>query len=258
MAAGELYSGRGFRDTYAACARLGSRLAVVSAGLGIVGVEERVPAYGLTVSSGHRDSIQERCMASARGTAADWWRYLSIYGQRRGLAAYLSECDGTLVVIAVPSAYLYMLAEEIASLGKRDLSRLRIVGPKSVAGLPDALHEIVMPYDSRLNGPDTPVRGTELDFPHRAAISFLKLVRQDKKPDSAAGHARRVRLSLSKLRPVKKHNRRRMPDARVRAVIKRLKGQTNSMATGLKLLRNHYRIACEQQRFRKLWMGRRA
>ena len=258
LAAGELYSGRGFRDTYAACAKLGSRLAVVSAGLGVVAVDERVPAYGLTVSPGHRDSIQARCVAAARGTSADWWRYLGSHGQRRGLTQFLADCDSELVIIALPTPYLQMLTDELAALGKRDLARLRIVGPKSTQKLPAGLHDIVMPYDSRLNGPDTPVRGTELDFPHRAAISFLKLIRQDKGSDSLAAHTRRVRLSLSKLRPAKKHNRERLSDARVRDVIKKLKGQTNSMATGLKLLRSRYRIACEQQRFRKLWMGRRA
>jgi hypothetical protein len=258
LAAGQLYSGRGFRDTYAACAKLGARLAVVSAGLGIVAVDEHVPAYGLTVSTGHRDSIQARCVASAPGTSADWWRYLGSHGQRRGLTQFLADCDSELVVIALPAPYLQMLTDELASLRKRDLARIRIVGPKSATKLPVALHDIVMPYDNRLNGPDTPIPGTELDFPHRAAISFLKLVRQDKGSNSIASHSRRVRLSLSRLRPAKKHNRERLSDARVRAAIKKLKDETNSMATALKLLRSRHQVACEQQRFRKLWMGRRA
>lgn len=257
LQAGQLYRGRSFRETYAACARLGSAIGVVSAGMGVVGVEDSIPPYSLTVTARDADSILSRCSAGD-STSASWWQALLQQDGMEGLSAFFERTGTSLVVLAVSTAYLEMLTDEVASLPAKHLARLRILGPKDASVLPMAVQEYVMPYDGRLNGPDTPMRGTELDFPHRAAVSFLKLVTNDKRRDTAAGHARRVRLSLSHMRPQKRAKRERLTDAAIRNYIRQIKATTNSMAIGLKKLRTSHGVACEQQRFRKLWLGRNA
>lgn len=252
--AGELYAGRGFRQAYGVAIRLGCDIQVVSAGFGVVAIDEPMPAYSLTVSPGSPDSVLSRSLPRREATAAEWWEALTSLSGVSDLNAALRRAKSALIVLALPAPYLAMVEADLLAMTSRDLERIRIVGPKRLDSVPAALHGYVMPYDDRLNGPDTPMRGTDLDFASRAAIAFLGLVHGDSVATSASEHARRVRLSLARMRRRRRQVRKRVTDSQVRAAIRAIRRTTESMTEGLRLLRRRHHLACEQKRFGRLWM----
>src|SRR5271157_5074534 len=58
VVAGGLYAGRGFAYGLRAAVAAGARLYIVSAGLGLVAADCRVPTYGITVSGSGEESIR--------------------------------------------------------------------------------------------------------------------------------------------------------------------------------------------------------
>lgn len=252
--AGQLYAGRGFRQAYEVAIRLGCDIHVVSAGFGVVGIDEPVPAYSLTVSPGSPDSVLSRCLPRRVATAAEWWEALTGLSGISDLNAALRRAKSSLIVLALPGPYLAMVEADLLAMAPRDLERIRIVGPKRLDSVPAVLHDYVMPYDERLNGPDTPMPGTELDFASRAAMAFLSLIHNDTIATPASEHARRVRLSLARMRRRRRLVRKRVTDRQVKAAIRAIRHTTDSMTEGLRLLRRRYRLACEQKRFGRLWM----
>jgi hypothetical protein len=146
-----------------------------------------------------------------------------------------------------------MVAEELVSWSPRLRSRLRIVGPIRQDGLPVALREYLMPFDTRLDDPDGGRSGTASDFPHRALRHFVLDVLPGRLDKGASVHARRVEASLAKLTaPVRVRGRSTSDDevmAVVRAMWKEHGGRRYSM---LRELRSTQLIACEQSRFKGL------
>ena len=111
----------------------------------------------------------------------------------------------------------------------------------------------VMPYDDRLDGPNSPVRGTRSDFPQRAARHFVKIL-ASMDGNSASHHVDAVTAELEHMRPPAKHNRRRLSDEEIRATIQShwdvVDGQSSTM---LRHLRDKLGVACEQSRFAELF-----
>lgn len=253
IAAASLYRGRGFSVVVRAAARYGVDVSVLSAGLGVLQLQDLVPSYSLTIAPDSRDFILARAMNPLSLTPGDWWKSLT---GRPGISAVSDLLDrnkSALIVLGVSSAYLSMIAGELLDLSAREQRRIRIVGPKHVEAIPDGIREMVMPYDKRLNGPDAKIRGTEFDFPQRALASFIHLVRNDRALGTAADHAKRVRLSLGQMRAPKRVPRRKVSDASLIRKIRAIMKQVSSVSAGLRVLRNKQKIACEQHRFSRLW-----
>src|SRR3546814_20938097 len=67
----QLYCGRSFSEASGAARKLGSGLAIVSAGLGVVTGDGPVPTYSLTVAFGGDDTGPDRL--SPRAGQTEWW-----------------------------------------------------------------------------------------------------------------------------------------------------------------------------------------
>lgn len=251
--AGQLYSGRTFTTTLQSTAEYGVEVQVVSAGFGVVDPKRSIPSYSLTVTADSADCILTRVSGSKAITASDWWNALTAHKGVTNIASLIEQESTALIVLALTSVYLTMITKELVALPEKALSRVRIVGPKRLDRLPEVLRPLVMPYDNRLNGPDSKSRGTEFDFAHRALLSFIRLIHEDTSIQSAAAHARRVRLSLKHARAPVKATRERITDEALRERIRLLKWKISSASEGLRTLRERYKIACEQSRFARLW-----
>jgi len=169
-AAADLYAGRGFRYASRACQNGGPF--VVSAGLGFLTPGQPVPSYGLTVAHGAEDDIFARI--DGRRDPAAWWDRLSASPFRSPLRAAFA--GGGLVLMALSAPYLAMIAQELRDLPPSDVERLRLFLPGKPRYIPVNVAPCLMPYDSRLESPSSPLRGPLIDFAPRALLHFTQYV----------------------------------------------------------------------------------
>jgi hypothetical protein len=110
-----------------------------------------------------------------------------------------------------------------------------------------------MPYDDRLDGPDSTNRGTRSDFAGRALRHFAELTRGEPQGHSAAEHAAKVSATLDGWRMPAKVARIRHDDAALLDLIRaHWDAERGSSSRLLRRFRDDLGIACEQGRFAKL------
>jgi len=247
----QLYCGRSVTDALSATEALQGTLYFVSAGLGVVAGNATVPAYNLTVAPSSPESVLPR-ITKGPSASGCWWNALTTaLGTPSPVAAIVGSSSG-LVLVAVPSTYLDMLADELAALPTPSLRRLRIMGPRDGGTLPARLRDQWMPYDRRLHAQEG-FAGTESDFPQRALRHFaLHVIGADPK-GSASDHATVVDRLLGTRRVERRTPGRRMSDEEITAVMWRIwDAQGGNRSRILRELRSTLRVACEQSRFKRL------
>jgi hypothetical protein len=236
-----------------AAAHSGALLHFVSAGMGLVRHDTRLPAYSLSVTPDSDDCILRRSHPGGRFSAAEWWGAIRSQRSPESFRMLLRRHASALVVIGVSGPYLGMIAEELAELPESMRDRVRIVGRRSQSHLPEALRPLLMPYDSRLDDPRLGLRGTAFDYPQRALAHFVRMVRVDRKIDSARSHARRVRLALARFTAPRGAIRKRASNGELQVLVRRLQRRTGSRTQALRLLRHELGYACEEGRFARTW-----
>jgi hypothetical protein len=244
--AAELYKGRSMVDAAAAAKLINGTLHVVSAGLGVVASEDKVPNYDVTVSPGSAlsDALKARALEST-----DWWSAIAEPGQH----TLSTLVDGAAAYVALPSTYLRMVRRDLSNVSKTAQRRLRIF--TSVAGrreVPEALSTCVVPYDERL---ETVVgfEGTRADFPQRALRHFVEVLRGHELSLRDGREAVHSFLSYQRVRVLPK--RRRVSDDEVRQLLRKHWGECMGSGTRLlRFLRDEALVSCEQGRFRTLWL----
>jgi hypothetical protein len=155
------------------------------------------------------------------------------------------------VLLAVPSAYLGLLARELADLSEADIARLRIItSPHGASTLPARLQSTVMPYDERLEGLEA-YAGTRSDFPQRALRHYVAVLEGHSLPLEAA--RQQVSEAMTALRKPVLPERQRKTDEEIMALLRKNWARFNGSATPLlRFLRDEALVACEQSRFRSL------
>lgn len=241
----ELYKGRSIADAMDAAVALKGRLFVVSAGLGLVAVDDPVPNYDLTVARG---SALARLLAKHELQPQDWWA--AITKERPSALSTLIGDHATY--LALPASYLRMLRADLESTPLKATEHLRIF--TSEAGrmeLPDRLLHCIMPYDDRLESVSG-FNGTRADFPQRALRHFLECLRGHKVSQAEGRHA--VSRSLSSLQRRKLPDRVRVSDDEICALLReQWISCAGSSSRLLRYLRDDAKVSCEQGRFRALW-----
>jgi hypothetical protein len=248
----EMYCGRAVVETLRAARTLQAEVAFLSAGLGVVHQAELIPAYDLTSSPRGANSIAERVTEPYR--PARWWRALmTAHKGKRSITRFIRDREPDLILCAVPASYLQMVGEEIESLPTAVRRKVRILGPRRITEVPVSLRSHWLPYDERLDSPDSGVNGTTADFPHRALRHFACGVLADMPRASISEHRELVESALRHLTPYVRTRGVSVSDGKVLDVIGSLwakcGGQRNRI---LRELRAHSGIACEQSRFKRL------
>jgi hypothetical protein len=249
--AAQLYCGRSVTEALSATDGLRGGLYFISAGLGLVAADARVPAYNLTVAPASSDSVL-RCISDGPADAAAWWSALTdALGTPRPFASTVTRATG-LVLLAMPGTYVDMLASELESLPAASRERLRVLGPRKAEELPDFLRTQWMPYDRRLQGLPG-FAGTESDFPQRALRHFAACVLPSESQASAAAHAAMVDDLLGTRTVERRAAGQRMSDNELTPLIRRLwRKQNGNRGRILRELRDSLGVACEQSRFKRL------
>lgn len=241
----DLYAGRGFLEARRAAEHLGARLAIVSAGLGLIDGDDFVPAYSLTMAPGDPDSILSR----ASGDAAGWWQAVQTTSPfARDIEALAG--DG-LILAALSAPYAQMVGEAWSGWPEGLRARLRLFSKEAPRGAAAALRDAWMPYDDRLDAVAADHAGTQGDFAQRALRHFTTTITP---AGSARADAGSVEAALSGLQARATPVRRRLDDAALMAVIQEhwaaVDGRSGAM---LRHLRDALGVACEQGRFQALF-----
>jgi hypothetical protein len=249
----DLYLGRAFADAKAVTAQVGGRLAVVSAGVGLIGGGERVPPYELTVAEGS-GSVMPR-LAELGASSREWWRVVNTVrcGEPYPLSRSLGKGRYKLVLIALPANYIELVADDLAQLPERYRPVVRIfTSPAGAALVPAPLQPQVLPYDERLDGQGSPRVGTRVDFAQRAMRHYVEDLKAAELP-LAEGRAT-VEHALSRLiRPVLPERRRLTDQDVLKLLLENWDFHRGQSSKLLRYLRDDALVACEQSRFRALW-----
>jgi DGQHR domain-containing protein len=250
----KLYAGRGFAEALNLIDSHQADLWVVSAGLGLVHGDDDVPGYDLTLSAASDSSILRRITVGSFDPAR-WWADMGRRTRpKRSLAKIVNDQASGPVVISLPESYLDLVQEDLLSIGTLALRKVRLIGPLNIERVSPRLRPLVMPYDDRLNGPESPLNGTRSDFPQRATRHFLEWACADGLSEDPETDAQRVLTSLKGLAWPEHASRRQLADDELVKVIltcwDRASGQSSKM---LRLLRDEEGVACEQGRFLTLF-----
>ena len=249
--ASEVYGGRNFQEARTAATKLHAKLIVVSAGLGLIKASTPIPAYGCTVLVGARDSVQRR--VSGEFSIAAWWHALA------GSSAFSIPLENEVrqetgpLLIALSEVYLELLAPELMALPPSDLHRVRIFTGSPIERTPPMFRPFRMPYDHRLDGPDSSIPGTRSDFASRALSHFVELGRGAVPDASLEDDAAVVESAIAPWRAPVRLERQRRDDRAMLALIERYWNQAGGSSTRLlRFFRDELDIACEQSRFAAL------
>jgi hypothetical protein len=250
----EVYCGRSFQEA-ASAARVGrADFSIISGGLGLIHSHKPIPAYSLSLVRQSSAFIGSRVI----GTPFDaprWWSEIQRNTQTAPIAALVRANRGAIVVIGISTAYLALILDDLLSLFENDdIDRVRLFGMGIDDLCPLRLQSCILPYDSRIDGPDSPIVGTRGDFPSRAMRHFVENVLPQLKSYSIEAHKAAVVQSLKGWRWPKPISRPSRSDDEIIQLLKKnwraIEGQSSK---GLRYLRDVEEIACEQGRFRVLF-----
>lgn len=241
-----LYGGRAFTEAALAAKSANAPHYFLSAGLGLVGPDEKIPAYAMTTVGSTDENVLRKCPQGT--TAADWWRKALSSGS---LVDLIGRAKGR-VLLALPSVYLEMVQDELLCLSSCALAKIRVFTAGSATLRSSPIEECVMPYDARLDGPDSPIPGTKSDFASRALRHYVELTSQNEK-QGLSGDKDLVANALAGMRMPKIPERVRVSDSDIRAALnaawEHAEGNRQKL---LRHLRDVLLISCEQSRFARI------
>ena len=245
--AAQLYCGRSF--TEAALAAKQANHYIVSAGLGLLESQTKIPAYALTVTGNTPDNLRQQVK---KFDLEAWWRTLeSSPFSTRTIAKVCA--DSKLVILALPSNYLDLITSRLLEIKALDRQKIRIVGvPK--ASMHPALADLAMPIDARLDGPMSSLPGTKTDFAVRSARFMVENTISALPTGNAEEHSGHLEKILKKWLYPAPIKRQRLSDEEIKLAVK-THWQAVDGKSGLMLrhLRRNLELACEQSRFRTLF-----
>ena len=249
----DLYNGRGAAEAFAAASILNAEQWFLSAGLGLICTEEDAPAYDLTVSGIGSTSVKIKIMDTPFHPS-QWWHEISKRKRpSRSICRLIEENPGRLIILGLPTNYLNMVSVDLGGVEPLRLKSVRLIGPP-YSNVPDFLKPYWLPYDERLDGPKSPLRGTRSDFPQRATRHFAENIWPRSKKSSIKEHIALVTEALDLYGIPCIPKRTTMSDEEIIGKIKSLwisaEGKSSRM---LRILRDDEMIACEQGRFKNLF-----
>ena len=242
-----LYSGRAIRIMKNVAKVLDAPLFVISAGLGLVDICERRPRYDLTISGKGPSSVLTRINDDTFDTTA-WWTGVN-HNDSAPIANLIRRNADTLFVLALSFRYFAMVRRDLETLESQWLENLRITGLKAQFDTP--LAPCILPYDGRLNGPDSPIPGTLSDFPQRCAVHYTEhcISGFGLKADRAA-----VFEVIKDMAWPLHSSGKKLSDDEIINLLRTEFEKTGFMKTRmLRHFRGTLRVACEQKRFSYLY-----
>lgn len=194
-----LYRGISFHSILRAQTIIGAdNIHIVSIGQGLVGLEQPIVPYDLSIDPQHQHSLA-KVITEESFQPTFWWRLINEVLERTptSLAELSQGCD--LMIVACSARFLTLINEDLTEIVQdaTTMDKLRIVSTSSNT-LTSVLKPYVLPYDRRLN---LMTVGNRNDLNQRAALHFLKMVAEDEKVGSLEQHVTAVRDALNAKAP---------------------------------------------------------
>ena len=221
---------------------------VVSAGLGLVPVEEAIPEYSATFAFGDSNSIGS-CLSDNQ----KWWERLSVLREQAGgigsITTLVRLYPESVFLIGLSATYLKaLLPDLIAAMALMADSRRMIIvstGSNKIAALRSSLLPLDARFENKLGGSRTTLNNRLLG--HIAQKFHLRELRSDK-----------VSMELSKelaeLGPIRTFDRKRVADEDILQKIKKdISGNPGISASALLRKFRDSGMACESKRFIRLF-----
>jgi hypothetical protein len=248
--AASIYCGRSFKEALIARQEISSRLWIISAGLGLVSEETKIPSYSLTLNGASADSVSTKIDADEFRPSA-WWKGLSRWReQTEPIARLILQSPNSVFLLALSRSYGKLIEEDLLSLSDQDLSRTRLFGLSLKEALDVRLQKSVLPYDERLDGLGGVMVGTRSDFAQRAIKHFTTIILKRAQKHDLDEHASLVRQALEGCRVRSVPQRKRLFDEEIIELItKHWQSGVHNSSRLLRILRDEEKVACEQSRF---------
>jgi hypothetical protein len=228
---------------------------VVSAGYGIIPIDATLAAYDATFSRGHEDDIGLLDPdAQRKRVLQEWWDGLAdwegpVKGQPRSLNQLARTRPGEAFVVALSGTYVRVLQRDLGSLiSAAGHEAVSVFSAGTTGRLPGRVH-----YDGR--------------WQRRLGGSLMSLnIRACRLALSTATGATRSALQSAldcnggRIRQSRQPNRPRLSDRQARTMILRFlkREPQGTWSSALRWLRDEQRMACEQKRFKHLFLDVRS
>ena len=248
----DVYGGRSFQEAKAVAEKLGADVFVISAGLGLIDASKDIPSYACTVADGADDGIESRVLGDF--SSSEWWSHLKrVSPFAQDLIAVAQRNDRKLILVALSDSYIRMLSEDLLTLTDDQLGMVRLFTRAPLGRIPARLRPCVMPYDDRLDGPESPIKGTRSDFAARALRHFSVHILPGTLEGGAERHRTDVRSAIADWSYPSVVERQRLTDDEILVLLKehweQARGSTSVL---LRVFRDQLNVACEQGRFAAL------
>lgn len=160
LPAEQMYSGTGWRRSLEALAAArknsqASEMFVLSAGMGLVSMQQRIPAYSATFAGGE-DRVADRIEGQESTSAAHraWWSVLGTGSQDQHRAVLEAAAPHTIVAAAFGADYLDALMDDLECLARElgpDRFYIICIGADATR-MPTPLRECLLPFDVSIEG----------------------------------------------------------------------------------------------------------
>ncbi len=178
MTPAELYRGIGFNTIVKLQEYIKTEnINIVSAGQGLMRLNEKIVPYDFTTDPKHEDSIH-KIVTQEPFVMPVWWRMINnrLRTSENPIARIINDPDIKLVLAGCNSRFLKLLPDDILSADPDNLIRkLRIITTsKSTSSIPQQLRQLIITYDRRLLAS---TMGNRNDRNHRALHHFVNLIK---------------------------------------------------------------------------------
>ena len=236
-----LYNGNGFKRISKILDN--KEFFVVSAGLGLLSSKTKIPSYEASVKH-----FKEK-IGVQNGVKFDytsWWKFLcSTKYSLPSISSLVSDKD--LILISVSSEYLKLIYEDLLQVK----SRLIIFTGFNDQNVLKSLSQYMSPYTENFDGPDGVLRGTNRDFSQRCHADFLT---RYNKFNSIGQTLESIEVDMKKWRSPVKHKNKKTTDEEIVKLIKKYIPSYNNYRDLLRYFRYDLKIACEERRFKNLFL----
>lgn len=250
----QMYKGRGPKEAQNVALCLQAKLYFISVGLGTVRSTDTIPSYDATLDASSKNGLRNIIDNSLN--VSSWWRWISGTSpfSRGSLESIFESTINDDVFIAAPSPYIKMIQSDLGALSDESRNRVYIFS-RDLGSLAPSTRQMCVPYDARLDSPDSRYRGTMSDFAQRAMRHFVEVVyrRQRMNREAMLGSVER---ELQRLKAPEATFRQKMNDKHMKEAINRelMNAETpHSASSMLRHFRDNLLVACEQERFKRLY-----
>ena len=175
-----------------------------------------------------------------------WWKFqCSTKYSLPSISSLVSDKD--LILISVSSEYLKLIYEDLLQVK----SRLIIFTGFNDQNVLKSLSQYMSPYTENFDGPDGVLRGTNRDFAQRCHADFL--IRYNKF-NNIEQTLESIKLDMKKWRSPVKNKNKKTTDEEIVKLIRKYILSYNNYRDLLRYFRYDLKIACEERRFKNLFL----